>query len=178
MTHQESIPLPEIQPVPQDFERAWTRFELVAKAKTWDDQKQLSILPTLLRGKLIDYYTELSDEIKSDMKELKAALQEKAGITKDPFSASMAFSSRNQKDDERTADFARELIKLFQEAYPRENTKSTVLLQRFVTGLRPSISRYGKHRITSTVLLKTRPTLSELLTYARQTRTQPVLSTQ
>ena len=53
---------------------------------------------------------------------------------------SMAFNTRNQKDDERAGDFAIELTKLFKQAYPEENTTSAVL-QRFVTGLRPSISR-------------------------------------
>ena len=141
MTHPDSLPLPEIHAVSGDFSRAWTRFELVAKAKEWDDGKQLSILPTLLRGKLIDYYIDLPEDIKGDLKKLRDTLQEKAGLAKDPFSASMAFNTRNQKDDERAGDFAIELTKLFKQAYPEENTMSTVLLQRFVTGLRPSISR-------------------------------------
>lgn len=53
------IPLPEV--TAEDFKRAWTRFELVAKAKEWEDAKQLSVLPTLLRGnlKLLDKYVDL-----------------------------------------------------------------------------------------------------------------------
>lgn len=31
------IPLPEV--TAEDFKRAWTRFELVAKAKEWEDAK-------------------------------------------------------------------------------------------------------------------------------------------
>ena len=136
---QDSIPLPEIHAVPGDFLRAWTRFELIAKAKEWNEEKQLVVLPTLLRGKLIDYYSELPADVKGNLEELKKALQERAGLIQDPFSASMIFTSRNQKDDERAADFAIELTKLFKQAYPEENTTSAVLLQRFVTGLRPSI---------------------------------------
>ena len=48
------IPLPEL--TVESFQRAWTRFELVAKAKEWDSAKQLTVLPTLLRGKLVDRY--------------------------------------------------------------------------------------------------------------------------
>lgn len=59
---QSEIPLPEIQR--EDFKRAWTRFELVAKAKEWNKAKQLAIIPTLLRGKLLDTYVELPDESK------------------------------------------------------------------------------------------------------------------
>ena len=136
---QDSVPLPVIHAVPEDFLRAWTRFELVAKAKEWDDAKQLSILPTLLCGKLIDYYTELTDEAKGDLKKLKMVLQKKAGITKDLFSALMAFNTL-PKDGERTGDFAIELTKLFKQAYFEETTMSAVLIQRFVIGLRPSIS--------------------------------------
>ena len=33
MSTHDSVPLPEIHASPEDFPRAWTRFELVAKAK-------------------------------------------------------------------------------------------------------------------------------------------------
>ena len=49
--------------------------------------------------------------------------------------------SRCQKPGERVADFATDLKKLFVESYPGEEVTSTVLLQRFVTGLLPAISR-------------------------------------
>lgn len=142
MATNDSVPLPEIKAIPEEFDRAWTRFELVAKAKGWDDDRQVAVLPTLLRGRLIDYYTDLSDDKKSNLKELKVALEEKAGLSGDPFTASLAFSNRRQREDERVEDFASDLSKLFKQAYPKENSKSAVLLQRFVTGLRPPISRH------------------------------------
>ena len=57
--------LPEL--TADDVQRAWTRFELVAVAKEWNEAKQLTIVPTLLRGKLIDFYTELDDATKTDL---------------------------------------------------------------------------------------------------------------
>ena len=48
--------------------------------------------------------------------------------------------SRCQKPCEKVNDFASDLRKLFVEAYPREEVTSTILLQRFVTGLLPGIS--------------------------------------
>ena len=42
---------------------AWMRFELVAKAKEWNVARQKLILPTLLRGKLVDYYTKADEEL-------------------------------------------------------------------------------------------------------------------
>ena len=53
--------LPEI--TKEDFLRAWTRFELVATAKEWNAGKRATVLPTLLHGKLVDIYIELSKEI-------------------------------------------------------------------------------------------------------------------
>lgn len=76
------ILLPQI--TSEDFSRAWTCCELVATTKEWNATKQLAVLPTLLRGKLIDYYLDLSDDKKKDIKSLKAALQEKSGLKKGP----------------------------------------------------------------------------------------------
>jgi len=45
------LPLPEI--TVNDFWHSWTRFELVATAKEWNEAKQKLKLPTLLRGKLV-----------------------------------------------------------------------------------------------------------------------------
>ena len=142
------LPLPEL--VAEDFQRGWTRFEFVAVAQKWDANKQLTVIPTLLRGKLIDYYVELDDGTKTDLALLKAALQEKAGKKEDPLMASRSFNQRNQGQNEKVTDFADALKKLFKTAYPGEAITSAVLLQRFLTGLRPEIGRQ--------LLLRTKPT--------------------
>ena len=134
-----AVPLPEI--TTDEFEHAWTRFELVAAAKRWDAAKQLAIVPALLRGKLLDYYVDLDAANKSSVATLKNALAQRAGLKKDSLAAAKAFVERGQGAQEKTADFAAELKKLFVQAYPDESPTSTVLLQRFVTGLRPTISR-------------------------------------
>ena len=68
------IPLPEV--TAESFKRAWTRFELVAKAKEWEAAKQLqTVLPTLLRGKLVEKNVDFDDETKGNIDKLKAALQ-------------------------------------------------------------------------------------------------------
>ena len=46
------MPLPEINS--NNFERAWTLFQLVAAVQEWDEKKQLKIVPTLLSEKLLD----------------------------------------------------------------------------------------------------------------------------
>jgi len=97
------------------------------------------VIPTLLRGKLIDYYVELPDDTKSNIDRLKAALQERAGVKEDPLVAYKCFNQRNQCSDEKIKDFASALKHLFKNAYPDESMDSAVLLQRFLTGLCPEI---------------------------------------
>lgn len=101
----------------EDFSRAWTRFEQVAKAKDWDRSKQLIVLPTLLRGKLLDHFVDLDVETKEDLKKLRTALRKCTGAIEDPLSAEKAFVGREQGPDERVADFASALKKIFRQAY-------------------------------------------------------------
>lgn len=54
--------------------------------------------------------------------------------------ASKLFKERCQRPQEKPVDFASELKKLFKQAFPEEDTKFAVLLQRFLTGLQPQIS--------------------------------------
>ena len=117
------LPLPEV--TVENFDRAWTQFGLVAKAKIWGDNKQLAILPTLLRGKLIDYFMELRDEDKTDLPTLKAALSKRAGLTKDSLESARLFEDLII------------LMRLFRQAYPDVDKKSPILLQCFVMGLQP-----------------------------------------
>ncbi|KAL5518084.1 hypothetical protein EMCRGX_G003762 [Ephydatia muelleri] len=90
----EDIPLPEISV--EEFHQAWTRFELAAVAKEWNAAKQLSVVPALLRGKLLDYYVQLEDSEKSSMKALIVTLMTRSGIAKEPLSAAKLFTDRVQ----------------------------------------------------------------------------------
>jgi len=99
---QMDLPLPEL--VAEDLKRGWTRFEFVAVAKEWDATKQLAVIPVLLRGKLIDYYVELDDAMKKDLKLLRVALEETAGKKEDPLVASKNFTQRNQREGERMSE--------------------------------------------------------------------------
>ena len=82
----------------EDFQCSWTRFKFVVAAKDWNANKQLAIIPTLLRGRLIDYYVEMDGTTNDDLKLLKAALvlQEQTDMEEDPLLASRNFKQRNQ----------------------------------------------------------------------------------
>ena len=129
------LPLPEV--TVENFDRAWMQFGLVAKAIIWGDNKQLAILPTLLRGKLIDYFMELRDEDKTDLPTLKAALSKRAGLTKDSLESARLFEDQNQGHTEKVSDYSSGLMRLFRQAYPDVDKKSPILLQCFVMGLQP-----------------------------------------
>ena len=60
----ESLELPLSEPLTEDFKRGWRHFEFIAAAKEWSAEKQLVVILTLLRGKLIDEYTKLPDASK------------------------------------------------------------------------------------------------------------------
>ena len=125
----------------EDFERAWIQFDLVTAAKKWDNAKQLAIIPALLHGKLVDFCVELSEEDCAEMQMLKKALSAKAGLARDPLSSAKCFNMRKQGQEEKVADFARDLKKLFSQAYPSKSIQSLVLLQCFLTVLLGSVSQ-------------------------------------
>jgi len=68
----------------------------VASAKEWDAAKQKLILPTLLRGKLVDIYMSVDDDTSGDLKLLKKALMMHAGLVRDPLSAGQKFMAASQ----------------------------------------------------------------------------------
>ena len=112
------MPLPEI--TANDFQRSWTRFELVASAKEWDESKQKLILPTLLRGKLVDVYVQLNETACANLGNVKKALMEGVGIARDPLTAGQEFMSQHQSSGETVRDDAVDIKKLFKEAYTKE----------------------------------------------------------
>ena len=157
MAQQFDLPLPEITVI--DFQRSWIRFELVSKAKEWDEAKWKLILPSLLRSKLVDIYVSLDDTARGNLEQLKKALMKQAGLVRDPLTAGQLFMSRNQLLGEKVRDFVVELKKLFVESYPTETLSSAILLQHFLTGLSPPICRQ--------LLLKGQPgTLDEAVKHA------------
>ena len=147
MAVQLDIPLPEI--TTENFERSWTRFTLVAAAKGWDEGRQLVIIPTLLRGKLLDFYLDLKDTEKNTLQAVKDNLVKRTELKKNALAATRDFQGQTQGAQERARDFAADLKKMFEQAYPDEAETSAVLAQKFMTGLRPSIGRQ--------VLLRGRP---------------------
>ncbi|KAL5484375.1 hypothetical protein EMCRGX_G020856 [Ephydatia muelleri] len=126
----------------EDFERSWRRVELIATANQWNEEKKLTVIPALLRGKLLDFYAVLTSEERRDLVTMKKALSDRAGVTKDPLKSAKHFGERRQEAKESVRDFELGLRKLFKEAYPTEDADgSSAYLSRFITSLSPSIAR-------------------------------------
>ena len=87
------------------------------------------------------------------MVDLKKALVGRAGLSADPLVAAKKFMNRNQGAPESVADYLADLKKLFKRAHPTESLESTVLLQKFLTGLHAPICQQ--------LLLKGRPNTLE-----------------
>ena len=104
MAAQVDLLLPEI--TVKDFKRAWTRFELIADAKDWNENKRKVILPTLLRGKLVDIYLTIDEETRGNLQHLKKALMRQAGLLRDPLTTGQSFMTRRQGSSESVNDFA------------------------------------------------------------------------
>lgn len=121
MAEKMNIPLPDI--TCEDFESAWIRFELVAAAKGWTLEKQVLILPTLLRGKLVECYVELEGDAKKTVKLVKEELTKRLRLCPEPLEAERLFIMHSQLEVEKVAEFAMRLKKLFKQAYP-ENIKN------------------------------------------------------
>ena len=139
----QGLALPEINAdSAEEYDRSWKRLELIAVANKWENGKDLVVLPALLRGKLLDAYTSLSDAEEVDLNTLKRSLAERAGLVKDPLVSAKKFRERRQEHRESVRDFELSLRKLFAEAYLNEDVNSSsVFLSRFITGLRSDIAR-------------------------------------
>lgn len=96
----------QLETTMEDFERSWIHFDLVTATKKWGNTKQLATVPALLCVKLIDFFVELNEEDRTNMKSLKKALSAKAGLARDPISSAKSFNVRKQGQDKKVADFA------------------------------------------------------------------------
>ena len=85
----------------EEFQRSWTRFELVSGAKDWTVVQKKRILRTLLRSKLVHIYMGLNDETLGDLMLLKEALLKQVGLVRDPLSTGQLFMARHQLPGEK-----------------------------------------------------------------------------
>ena len=101
------LPLPKI--TSEEFHQAWTRFELVASAKEWNGERKKLVLPTLLCGKLVEYYVDADKMTHGNFANLKTFLMIKVGLVRDPLMSGQLFMSHSQQPRERILDYVVDL---------------------------------------------------------------------
>ena len=80
-------------------------------------------------------------EDKKSVKSVKDELTKRLRLCREPLEAGKLFMVRSQQEQEKVTEFAMNLKKLFKQAYPEKSSASGFLLQRFLMGLKTSISR-------------------------------------
>ena len=142
------------------------QFELVAEACCWTDQSKLVNLITRLRGQAYSYYRSCTPEQRSSYPLLVKALEERFTPVRIQAVQSSRFHERKQSSTENVDNYAQDLRKLYQKAYPsaRQGSKEceamgrSVLAYQFTAGLLPHL----KAKIAGQ-----EGTFEELLTKAR-----------
>ena len=79
---------------------------MVAAAKEWSPEKQALILPTLLRGKIVECYVELEANTKKMVKIVKEELMKRLKLCRQPLETGKLFMIRSQLEKEGVTEFA------------------------------------------------------------------------
>ena len=131
----------------ETFEEWHEQFELVSAACGWSDRLKLANLSTRLHGQAYAFYRTCTSQQTSDYSELVAALKQIFAPVRIQSVQSELFHSRKQQVQEKVDEYAQDLSRLYQKAYPRalqgtgetETMGKTVLAYQFVAGLLPNI---------------------------------------
>ena len=86
------------------------------------------ILPTILLGRLVDYHVKLSASTEANLRQLKTAQVTNVGLTKNPLTAEEMLISCCQCSHEKAEEFADNLKKLSNPAYPDNKVTSDISL--------------------------------------------------
>ena len=131
----------------ETFEEWLDHFEAVARVARWDRNFKTVHLSAALRGNAKSFYRSCTPAQKTDYDQLVCALKKRFTPVKLTALQTQMFHSRKQGAAESVDDYAQELRKLHSKAYSTamggnseaEKVGQIVLLNQFVSGLRPKI---------------------------------------
>ena len=131
----------------ETFEEWLDHFEAVARVARWDKNFKTVHLTAALRGNAKSFYRSCTPTQKADYDQLIGALKKRFTPVKLTALQTQMFHSRKQGASESVDDYAQELRKLHSKAYSTtiggnteaEKVGQIVLLNQFVSGLRPEI---------------------------------------
>ena len=133
----------------ETFEEWHEQFELVSVACGWNDRLKLANLSTHLHEQAYAFYRTCTSQQRSSYSELVAALKQRFAPVRIQSVQSELFHSRKQQVQEKVDEYAQDLSRLYQKAYPQalqgtgeaEIMAKTVLAYQFVAGLLPKYER-------------------------------------
>ena len=114
------------------------RFEQIAQRKQWSDNEKLDELLPRLQGPAGEFaFTQLSNETRSTYKLLVKELNSRFQLIELPKTFRVKLSHRAQKHDESVEDYATDLKRLYDKAFPERSAdiRQVDLLQYFLNGL-------------------------------------------
>ena len=122
----------------ESWEVWFNRFQDVADRRRWTDDRRLDILLPMLQGPSGEFvYGQLSKKIRGDYNLLINELKNRFRKIETKKAFGPKFSHREQKASETIEEFAADLKRLYNKAYPNrdECTRQEDLLRKFLDGL-------------------------------------------
>ena len=127
----------------ENWKKFLARFNRLAQANSWTDDKKRDILPFYLRGAAEEAYEDIPQNDRRTFTGLTEKLEVRFSPAKVADLRSIELHNRVQKQEEPVADFAAEILRLTHAAYPdltRDHQRG--LMKRFfLNGLRAELRR-------------------------------------
>ena len=123
----------------------FNRFEKIAIPQHWSSDRKLDEMLPRLQGPAGEFaFGQLSRRTRSNYYELSNELNNRFKVIETTKSFKTQFSRRQQKHGEKVEDFALELKRLYDKAYPGrdENTRIEELLRKFLDGVSDEKARF------------------------------------
>ena len=108
----------------EPFEEWLEQFELVASVCNWEGRTKLANLVTRLQGQAYSFYRTCSAQQQTSYDALKDALSRRFKPVRIQSVQSGLFHERKQKPQESVEDYAQDMKKLYQRAYPQSERGS------------------------------------------------------
>ena len=143
----QNVRLPPFAGKSNDSWKVWhARFTTVANLNKWDETTRLSELMQRLQGPAAEFvFDEIPSAILTDYQSLVVELDSRFKSVETSRTFKVQFSKRVQKFYESVEDFAAELKRLYDKAYPGRNPemRRQLLLQQFLNGLSDKRAKFA-----------------------------------
>lgn len=129
----------------EKWEVWYARFSEVAKLHSWSNRRCLQELLPRLQGPAGEFvYAQLPEHVRGSYERLVSELNARFKTVETRKTFAAQFSARNQKPGEVTEEYAAELKRLYNKAYPHRGTetRNEDLLRRFLDGLYDERTRF------------------------------------